>query len=184
MWGVLGSSAAFNGIQLLSTGLDYLGMGLLMSNNPHAMAAGSVATAAGATLGIMSGINENRSEITNNYISGLRASLQREGKLDKFLKDGRKQLAEKNITVRNDQDVFRHFILKDYVVSDPIIQDLALRHMFGANNAFQNDMMAVSADVAFNAGLNVFGATGEVAELLKLVPAGSSKALLSKLAGN
>jgi hypothetical protein len=54
--------------------------------------------------------------------------------------------------------------------------------MFGANNVFQNDMMAVSADVAFNAGLNVFGATGKVAEAMKLLPQGSKYAVLRKVA--
>jgi hypothetical protein len=100
------------------------------------------------------------------------------------LEDGKKQLEHKGIVVRDDEDVFRHFILKDYKPNNPVIQDLALRHMFGANNAFQNDMMAVSADVAFNAGLNVFGATGKVAEAMKLLPQGSKYAILRKVAEN
>jgi hypothetical protein len=45
-------------------------------------------------------------------------------------------------------------------------------------------MMAVSADVAFNAGLNVFGATGKVAESLKILPVGSKTAILRKVAEN
>jgi hypothetical protein len=56
--------------------------------------------------------------------------------------------------------------------------------MFGSNNVFQNDMMAVSADVAFNAGLNVFGATGKVAEAMKILPQGSKYAILRKIADN
>lgn len=184
MWGVLGSSASFNGVQMLSTGLNWLGAGLLMAPHPYAKAAGAVSTAAGAAAGIASGVYENRAEVTQNYISGLRKSLQERGLLKKFLEDGRKQLAEKNIEVRDDEDVFRHFILKDYKTNNPVIQDLALRHMFGSNNVFQNDMMAVSADVAFNAGLNVFGATGKVAEALKILPVGSKTAILRKVAEN
>ena len=184
MWGVLGSSASFNGIQLLSTGLNWLGAGLLMAPHPGAKAAGAVSTAAGAGLGIVSGVYENRAEVTQNYISGLRNSLQERGLLKKFLEDGKKQLEHKGIVVRDDEDVFRHFILKDYKPNNPVIQDLALRHMFGANNVFQNDMMAVSADVAFNAGLNVFGATGKVAEAMKLLPQGSKYAILRKVAEN
>jgi hypothetical protein len=90
MWGVLGSSAAFNGIQMLSTGLNWLGAGLLMAPHPYAKAAGAVSTAAGATAGIASGVYENRAEVTQNYISGLRKSLQERGLLEKFLEDGRK----------------------------------------------------------------------------------------------
>jgi len=93
-------------------------------------------------------------------------------------------LKDKNITVRDDDDVFRHFILKDYKSNNPVVQELALRHMFGANNAFQNDMMAVSADVAVNTGINVFGATGQVAEALKIFPEGSKFAFLRKVAQN
>lgn len=184
MWGVLGSSASFNGIQLLSTGLNWLGAGLLMAPNPYAKAAGAAATAAGAGLGIASGVYENRAEVTQNYIAGFRNSLSERGLLKEFLEKGRQQLEKKGITVRDDEDIFRHFILKDYTTNNPVIQDLALRHMFGANNVFQNDMMAVSADVAFNAGLNVFGATGKVAEALKILPQGSKYAVLRKVAEN
>lgn len=136
MWGVLGSSASFNGVQMLSTGLDWLGMGLLMAPNPYAKAGGAAATAVGAGLGLLSGVYENRAEVTQNYIQGLQNSLQKEGLLKKFLDEGRKQLKAKGIEVRDDQDVFRHFILKDYKTNNPVIQELALRHMFGANNVF------------------------------------------------
>ena len=172
MWGTLGSSAAFNGIQLMSTGLDYLGMGLLYAPHPVAKGAGIVATAAGGVLGMVSGDRENRAEITSNYIEGLTESLQREDKYEKFIKDGKEQLKKKGITVDEDRDVFLHFLLKDYIVDDPVIQDLALRHMFGANNAYQNDMMAVTADVALNAGLNIFGPSGSVAQVMKTTPLG------------
>lgn len=182
IWTVLGSSASFNGTQLLSTGLDWLGAGLLMAPNPYAKVAGAVSTAAGGATGLLSGVYENRAEITQNYIKGLRDDLDKAGKLSKFLDEGKKQLEKKNIAVREDDDVFRHFILKDYKVNDPVIQELALRHMFGANNAFQNDMMAVSADVAVNTGINVFGATGQVAEALKIFPEGSKFAFLRKVA--
>lgn len=182
IWTVLGSSASFNGTQILSTGLDWLGAGLLMAPHPGAKVAGAAATAAGGTLGLVSGVYENRAEITQNYIKGFRESLQKENKLQKFLTDGREQLKKKGIEVRDDDDVFRHFILKDYKVSDPKIKELALRHMFGANNAFQNDMMAVSSDVAFNTGLNLFGATGQVAESLKLIPEGSKFWLMRQVA--
>jgi hypothetical protein len=90
MWGVLGSSAAFNGIQLLSTGLNWLGAGLLMAPAPQAKAAGVISTAAGAGLGLASGVYENRAEVTQNYISGLRNSLNERGLLKKFLEDGKK----------------------------------------------------------------------------------------------
>ena len=42
--------------------------------------------------------------------------------------------------------------------------------------------MAVSADVAINAGINLFGATGKVAEALKIIPEGSGFSLLRKVA--
>lgn len=184
IWTVLGSSASFNGAQLLSTGLDWLGAGLLMAPNPYTKAAGAVATAAGGVTGLVSGAYENRTEITQNYIKGLREDLEKAGKLSSFLDEGKKQLKDKNIPVRDDDDVFRHFILKDYKSNDPVVQELALRHMFGANNAFQNDMMAVSADVAVNTGINVFGATGQVAEALKIFPEGSKFAFLRKVAQN
>lgn len=172
MWGVIGSSSSFMGAQLLSTGLDYLGMGLMYAPHPAAKAAGIVSTIAGAGVGILSGDYENRAEVTDNYIAGLTESLKREGKLEDFLNEGRKQLKEKGIKVDEDKDVFTHFLLKDYVTYDPVVRELALRHMFGANNVYQNDMMAVSADVAINAGLNLFGPTGTVAESMKIVPMG------------
>ena len=182
IWGVLGSSASFNGVQMLSTGLDWLGMGLLMAKDPIAKVAGAAATAAGSVLGLTSGVYENRAEITQGYIQGLQKDLEKEGLLSEFLEEGRRQLKEKGIPVRDEQDIFRHFILKDYKNNNPVVQELALRHMFGANNAFQNDMMAVSADVAINAGINLFGATGQVAEALKIFPEGSKFALLRKVA--
>ena len=136
MWTVLGSSASFNGVQLLSTGLDWLGAGLLYAQHPAAKAAGVVATAAGGGLGMLSGVYENRAEVTQNYIQGLRDDLDKHGKLRKFLEEGKKQLEEQNIPVRDEQDVFRHFILKDYKSNDPVVRHLALKHMFGANNVF------------------------------------------------
>lgn len=184
IWTVLGSSASFNGAQLLSTGLDWLGAGLLYAQHPAAKAAGVAAIVAGGGLGILSGVYENRAEVTQNYIQGLRDDLDKHGKLKKFLEEGKKQLEEQNIPVRDEQDVFRHFILKDYKSNDPVVRQLALRHMFGANNLFQNDMMAVSSDVAINAGINVFGPIGKVAEGMKILPEGSKFAFLRKAATN
>ena len=90
IWTVLGSSASFNGTQMLSTGLDWLGAGLLMARNPYTKVAGLISTAVGGGLGLLSGVYENKAEITQNYIKGLRESLQKEGKLAKFLDEGNK----------------------------------------------------------------------------------------------
>lgn len=67
-------------------------MGLLMAPHPAAKIAGGAATAAGGGLGLLSGVYENRGEITQNYIQGLRDDLEKHKKLNKFLEEGKKQL--------------------------------------------------------------------------------------------
>lgn len=175
--GTLGSSMSFGGTQLLSTALNMAGGVAIQTGNPYLVGAGVASTLVGAGLGIVSGINENKSEIGSNYTDVLREDLQNNGLLADFVKKGEEQLKKKKMFYHKDeedkiQDILNYFVRGDISYNDQRINDIATKHLFGANNLFQNDMMAVSADVAFDTGLNLFMPAGSVAKALKIAPVG------------
>ena len=175
--GTLGSSMSFGGTQMLSTALNMIGGVAIQTGNPYAVAGGVVSTIAGAGLGIVSGLNENKSEVGSNYTDAVRKDLENRGLLDDFIKKGEAQLKKKGLFYHGDdeskiEDILNYFVRGDIQYNDQKINDVATKHLFGANNLFQNDMMAVSADVAFDTGLNLFLPAGSVAKALKIAPVG------------
>jgi hypothetical protein len=70
------------------------------------------------------------------------------------------------------EDILNYFVRGDIEYNDQRINEIATKHLFGANNLFQNDMMAVTADVVFDTGLNLFTPAGSVAKALKITPVG------------
>jgi hypothetical protein len=81
------------------------------------------------------------------------------------------------------EDILNYFVRGDIEYNDQRINTIATKHLFGANNLFQNDMVAVSADVAFDTGLNLFMPAGSVAKALKLSPVGKFNEYTRFLAG-
>lgn len=175
--GTLGSSMSFGGIQMLSTALNMGGAVAIQTGNPYAVAGGVAATLAGAGLGVVSGIHENKSEVGSNYRDAVVKELQDKGLYDDFMHDMEYQMKKKNLFYHKDEqdkinDAFNYFVRGDIYTNDQRVREIATKHLFGANNLFQNDMMAVSADVAFDTGLNLFMPSGSVAKALKIVPVG------------
>lgn len=175
--GTLGSSMSFGGIQMLSTALNMGGAVAIQTGNPYAVAGGVGATLAGAGLGIISGVHENKSEVGSNYRDAVIKELQDKGLYEDFMHDMEHQMRKKGLFYHKDEedkmnDAFNYFIRGDIYTNDQRIREIATKHLFGANNLFQNDMMAVSADVAFDTGLNLFMPSGSVAKSLKIIPVG------------
>ena len=79
---------SFGGTQMLSTALNMIGGIATQSGNPYAVGAGVAATLAGAGLGIVSGINENKSEVGSNYKDAIKADFEKKELLDEFVKKG------------------------------------------------------------------------------------------------
>ena len=173
--GTLGSSMSFGGVQMLSTALNMLGGVAIQSGNPYAVGGGVAATLAGAGLGIVSGVNENKSEVGSNYTDAVREDLEKNKLLEDFIAKGEKQLKKKGLFYHENEDdkiedILNYFVRGDVEYNDQRINNIARKHLFGANNLFQNDMVAVSADVAFDTGLNLFMPAGSVAKALKITP--------------
>lgn len=185
--GTLGSSMSFGGVQMLSTALNMGGAVAIQTGNPYAVAGGVASTLAGAGLGILSGVNENKSEVGSNYKDAVIKELQDKGLYEDFMHDMEYQMKKKKLFYHKNEDdkmtdAFNYFIRGDIYTNDQRIREIATKHLFGANNLFQNDMMAVSADVAFDAGLNLFMPSGSVAKALKIVPVGKFNSYTRKLA--
>lgn len=68
------------------------------------------------------------------------------------MKDGRKQIG-KNAT---EDEVMRAALLEDYVIKDYRIQQQLETSMYGANNFFQDDMVATFGSEVLEAGLGIF----------------------------
>lgn len=170
MPGIMGSSASFNTTQLLGMGLNTIGQGLMMVKNPYAAAAGLVTTLAGAGVNIASGENENDAEVASNYKEGLISSLQKAGIYEDFIKDGKQQLDEKGIYYKDDDEVVTNFILKRWFPNNKQAKDIAINRMFGAQNLFERDMVATTADVIIDTSLSVFAPYGPLSKISKLTP--------------
>lgn len=178
MPGVMGSSASFNGVQLLGGAFNTIGQLVSAIPHPVAKAAGAASIAAGAGFNIAAGVYENSAEVASNYKNGLIEDLKKEGLYDKFIKDGRKQLEEKNEDfTKVDDEIVTAFLLKKWIPDDPKMRNIAIKHLFGANNMFQNDMMATTADVAFNTSLSLFAPYGPLAKSTKFTPIPKSESL-------
>ena len=106
MPGVMGSSASFNGIQLLGTALNWIGQGVSMIKNPYAAAAGLALIGAGAAANVAAGDYENSAEVASNYKEGFKKTLQKRGLYDEFIKEGKQQLGEKGIAYEDEDDIF------------------------------------------------------------------------------
>ena len=185
--GTLGSSMSFGGIQMLSTALNMGGAVAIQTGNPYAVAGGVGATLAGAGLGIISGVHENKSEVGSNYKDAVIKELQDKGLYEDFMHDMEYQMKKKGLFYHKDEedkmnDAFNYFIRGDIYTNDQRVREIATKHLFGANNLFQNDMMAVSADVAFDTGLNLFMPSGSVAKSLKILPTGKFNSYTRSLA--
>lgn len=167
MPGVMGSSASFNGVQLLGMGLNTIGQGLSMVKNPYVAAAGLVSIGAGAVANIKAGEYENNAEVASNYKDGLKAELEKKGLYEDFIKDGKKQLSEKGIEFEENDDVMNAFLLKEWLPDDQRIRNIATSKLYGAQNMWESDMMAVSADVILDTGLSVFAPYGPISKLSK-----------------
>ena len=177
MPGVMGSSASFNGVQIAGMAFNYFGQYVMMSGNPYVSTAGAVSVGLGAGFNFAAGVYENAAEVATNYKTGLIERLQKEGLYEKFLKDGKKQLKENNIDVKNDDEVATYFMLKRWVPYNRRIREIAEQQLYGANNLFQNDMIATTADVVFDTSLSMFAPYGPLAKGSKFAPIPKSEAL-------
>ena len=176
--GVMGSSASFNGMQLAGAGLNMMGQVLAAIPNPYTKAIGGAAILAGGGANIKAGDYENKAEIASNYKNGLIEDLKKEGLYDKFIKEGREQLKNSNQDyTKVDDEVVTAFLLKKWVPDDQKIREIAVKHMYGANNLYQNDMMATTADVAFTTGLSLFAPYGPLSKSTKFTPIPKSEVL-------
>lgn len=177
MPGVMGSSASFNGVQITGTALNYIGQALMMAKHPYVSAAGAVAVGAGAAFNYTSGLYENAAEVATNYKNGFIERLKKEGLYDKFLKDGRRQLTENGIDFKNDDEIATLFMLKRWIPYNRKIREIAEQSLYGANNLFQNDMIATTADVVFDTSLSMFAPYGPLAKGAKYTPIPKAEAL-------
>ena len=175
--GQIGSSMSFGGLQLLSTGLNLAGAVAVRTPNPYIAAGGVASTLLGAAAGIVSGVHENRSEVGSNYKDAVIKELQDKDLYEDFMHDMEYQMKKKKLPYHDDEedkmtDAFNYFLRGDIQSNDQRVRDIARKHLFGAANLFQNDMMAVSADVAFDTTLNLFVPGGGVAKALRITPVG------------
>ena len=150
IWSVLGSSASNNGLQLVS---QMLKMGGAAANTTgEGAVVGIPMTLAGTAFGMLSAKSENEAEVGSNFKESFKARLQANNLYEKFLKDGRKQIG-KNAT---EDEVMRAALLEDYVIKDYRIQQQLETSMYGANNFFQDDMVATFGSEVLEAGLGIF----------------------------
>lgn len=177
MPGVMGSSASFNGTQIAGTGLNYIGQALMMSSNPYTSGVGAAMVATGAGFNFASGVYENAAEVATNYKNGFVERLKKENLYEKFLKDGKKQLKENGIEYKTDDEVVTYFMLKRWVPYNRRIREIAENSLYGANNLFQNDMIATTADVIFDTSLSMFAPYGPLAKGAKFAPVPKTEAL-------
>ena len=132
---------SFGGVQMLSTALNMGGGVAIQSGNPWAVGGGVAATLAGAGLGILSGTNENKSEVGSNYTDALKADLEKNGLLDDFISKGEAQLKKKGLYHHANEDdkledILNYFVRGDIEYNDQRINSIATKHLFGANNLF------------------------------------------------
>ena len=171
--GVLGSSAAFNGLQWANTALSTTG-GLLASSGAGAPIGFGLA-GIGMGLGVMSGARENAAEVYENVSSVFGDKLRNSGKMEKFLSDAEKQLGRKV-----DYDEALREMMLGNVKPSVDIQKTLVNSTFGANNLFKHDMFAVTADNLFESIIN-FIPYGKIAEASLLKPLISGDKKISKL---
>ena len=126
---------------MLSTALNMLGGVAIQTGNPYAVGGGVAATLAGAGLGILSGTNENKSEVGSNYTDAVREDLEKSKLLEDFIVKGEKQLKKKGLFYHANEDdkiedLLNYFVRGDIEYNDQRINNIARKHLFGANNLF------------------------------------------------
>lgn len=175
--GVLGSSAAFNGIQWANMLLSAVGGKLAFSG--IGAIAGVPLTLAGTTLGMISGSYENAMEVSNEVDEKFRNELQSKGELESFLKDSSKKLG-KDVTF---EDAMQSMALGEF---EPLEKHkkLFVNSTIGAHNQFSNDMMAVTGSNVLETTINFvpFGKFAENVILKPIVGEGTQIAKLRRLA--
>lgn len=175
--GVLGSSAAFNGLFWANTALSTAG-GLLTATGVG-VAPGVALSAVGVGLGVLSGARENASEVYENVSQVFGENLRKNGKTDEFIKQASDQLG-RNVTF---EEAFQEMALGNVKPSVEISKTLT-NSTFGANNLFKHDMFAVTADNLLEATINFvpFVALGKAAFLKPLLSGEHKIAKLRRLA--
>ena len=160
--GVLGSSAAFNGLQWANTVLSTAG-GLATSTAVGAPI-GVALTAVGSGLGVLSGARENASEVYENVQQSFGENLRKSGRMDEFVKQASDQLG-RDVTF---EEAVQELALGN-VNPSVEINKILTNSTFGANNLFKHDMFAVTADNLFETVVN-FVPYGRVASATILKP--------------
>ena len=160
--GVLGSSAAFNGLQWANTVLSTAG-GLATSTAVGAPV-GVALTAVGSGLGMLSGARENASEVYENVQQSFGENLRKSGRMDEFVKQASDQLG-RDVTF---EEAVQELALGN-VTPSVEINKILTNSTFGANNLFKHDMFAVTADNLFETVVN-FVPYGRIASATILKP--------------
>jgi hypothetical protein len=129
---------------------------------------GIALTALGSSLGVLSGVRENASEIYENVSSIFADNLRKSGKMEKFIDEASKQLGKKV-----DFDQAMQALSLGQIKPSVDIDKQLVNSTFGANNLFKHDMFAVTADNLFETAINFvpYGALGKAALLKPLVGA-------------
>ena len=177
MSGVLGSSAAFNGLSWANTALSTVGG--LLSAVPGGIAVGASLVGAGTGLGIMAAERENASEVYENVSSVFGDKLRKSGKMNAFVNDISKKLG-RNV----DFDGAMRAVALGEAEPSVEISKILTNSTFGASNLFKHDMFAVTADNLLETSINFvpYGALAKSAILKPLLSGGNRIGKLRRLA--
>ena len=162
--GVLGSSAAFNGLQWANTGLSLLAGTAAQKGGAVGWAASAPLLAGGQLLGLESAHRENAAEVVEHVNETFQNQLTNNGKMEEFMKAANKA-AGKELTF---EEAMREMALGTFTPSEEI-KKLYTNSTFGADNLFMHDMLAVTGENLLDATIN-FVPFGKFAEASWLRP--------------